>query len=493
MADCLDGHGTKCSEQEAAVLPKRVIEIDRVLEDGSLSSRLVTTNGGRGRYLALSYCWGRGPFFNLTTDNIQDLHKSLPVGMLPQTIYDAMLLTSHLGFRYLWVDSLCIIQGSDTTSTVDWEEQSQVMGRVYRSASLTIAAAAAKGCRDGLFLARSDPMIPYCPVLKRQESDEIVYLGADLPDVREQIEPLSLRGWALQEAVLSRRLLNFGTTEISWQCSCCSCRETVLRTLPKQAASTSVLSTPSEIHASWTMLVEEYSHRDLTFATDKLPAISGLAAVVSEALGHEFHFGIWQHRAHHMLLWRHKRRIGGERLVSSKQKTLPAPTWSWMSVHGGVKFLKGAVEPARLEIRGRSLIITGGLTKINSIRYQAEGSYYGEFEQHRPWMRFKTTTKTFVDDLNNIPEANRKSTVSGPEEFVDLWFFFLGKSEGLILVSAEPATKKISKIGRNRIRRLLSLISSKAHSVGRYWRVGAFIGYNEPRIKQDRLETIEII
>lgn len=108
-----------------------------------------------------------------------------------------MVLAKNLGFRYLWVDSLCIIQGSGGLSTADWEEQSQDMGRIYQSASLTIAAASAKDCRDGLFHTRPDPETPYCSVLQRQESEDIVYLGADLPDNKQQMEPLSRRGWAL--------------------------------------------------------------------------------------------------------------------------------------------------------------------------------------------------------------------------------------------------------------------------------------------------------
>lgn len=487
----MEGHGAVCSEQEETVLPKRVIEIDQNLEDGSLKLRLITTNTGRGKYLALSYCWGRGPNFNLTFDNIEDLHKALPLGKIPQTIQDAIILTKRLGSRYLWVDSLCIIQGRDSLAIADWEEQSKDMGRIYRSAALTIAAAAAQDCRDGLFHARPDPETPYCPVRQRQESDEIVYLGADFPDNAEQTEPLSRRGWALQEAVLSRRLVTFGTREVSWQCSCCSCRETVLRALPKQTASTSVLGTASEIYSSWSKLVEEYSRRDLTFQTDRLPAISGLAAVVSEALGHEFHFGIWQHQAHHMLMWRHVGRKSEEGLIFSRQATPRALTWSWASVNGGVKFLRGAVEPVRLEIRGESLFITGRLTKIKSIRYRVEGSYYGGYEQHRPWTEFPTTMKTFVDDLNDIPEANRKSLASGPKALVDVWFLFLAKSGGLILVSVEPAASENKKFDGGNMRRLLNFTSGKSHSMERFRRVGAFIGYNGQR-DQEPLEKVEL-
>lgn len=133
-----------------------------------------------------------------------------------------------------------------------------------------------------------------------------------------------------------------------------------------------------------------------------------------------------------MLMWKHVGHKSEEGLIFSRQATPRAPTWSWASVDGGVKFLKGAVELMSLEIRGQSLLITGCLTKIKSIRHQVEGSYYGGYEQHRTWMEFSTTMKTFVDDLSDIPEANRRSLDSGPKELVDSSFLFLGKSEGLI-------------------------------------------------------------
>lgn len=486
-------HGSKCSDDDESVLPKHVIEIGDLVQDGTLSTRIITTNGSRGKYLTLSYCWGRGPFFTMTSDNIDELHDSLPMAKLPQTIRDAVSLAKHLGFRYLWVDSLCIIQGGDVLSTVDWEEQSQDMGRIYGSSSLTIAAAAADDCHHGLFQTRPIPEIPCCPVLQNQMSDEIVYLGADLPDVKDRSEPLGQRGWALQEAVLSRRLVTFGTTELSWKCSCCSRRETVWRTLPRDTDSSSVLETASEISSSWVSLVEEYSRRSLTFMTDKLPAISGLAAVVSHNTGQDFHFGIWQRRAQHMLMWRHVGRTEEQKTVYLRQKTPRAPTWSWASVDGGVEFLKGAVDPARLDLRGKSLIITGRLEKMDTIRYHVEGKYYGEYEKHRPWMKFRTTMKSFLDDLDDIPHSHRKTPPGGPKELVGMWFFFLGQNVGLILAPVEPVALQSKGLSREKINWVYDLFSRTAQSVKTFRRVGAFIGYNTPRGGQHKLKTIEII
>lgn len=57
---------------------------------------------------------------------------------LPATIRDAMNFTKGVGVRYLWVDSLCLVQDNH-------EELSQccrLMATVYREAEFTIVAAA---------------------------------------------------------------------------------------------------------------------------------------------------------------------------------------------------------------------------------------------------------------------------------------------------------------------------------------------------------------
>ena len=76
-----------------------------------IQSCLVDTPS-RCRYVALSYVWGTAPVFTHLLKNTQDLRKtsslrSLPI---PLTIRDAITLVHAIGERYLWVDSLCIIQ-----------------------------------------------------------------------------------------------------------------------------------------------------------------------------------------------------------------------------------------------------------------------------------------------------------------------------------------------------------------------------------------------
>lgn len=101
-------------------------------------------------YLALSYVWGQGRVFKLTTRNLGELKAAKGLErawqLLPNTIQDAITLTSRLGFRYIWIDSLCILQDSDADKT----QSIPVMGMIYHRAFMTIVAGSGEDAEAGL-------------------------------------------------------------------------------------------------------------------------------------------------------------------------------------------------------------------------------------------------------------------------------------------------------------------------------------------------------
>jgi hypothetical protein len=138
LQECLDTH--EVGPRPVPQLPTRVIEI----VDGHVV-KLVHTDGQRGQYLTLSHHWSSDPLLRpkkTTRDNIQCHMEGLPTSSLPKTFRDAIALTCRLGYRYLWVDSLCIIQDDRN----DWARESAKMSEVYGSSILTIFAATHWGC-----------------------------------------------------------------------------------------------------------------------------------------------------------------------------------------------------------------------------------------------------------------------------------------------------------------------------------------------------------
>lgn len=69
---------------------------------------------------------------------------------MPKTFRDAIIVARQLDLRYLWIDSLCIIQDSAD----DWSKESAEMGRICQQASITIFAESAENDDGGLFFDR---------------------------------------------------------------------------------------------------------------------------------------------------------------------------------------------------------------------------------------------------------------------------------------------------------------------------------------------------
>jgi hypothetical protein len=173
------------------------------------------------RYIALSYVWGPGTVAVLTKGTLPQysLKGGLQAKQLPQTIIDCIKLVRDLGERYLWVDSLCIIQDDDD----DKLEQLRTMDDVYRSAWLVVVAAAGNDAHAGLcrvsHLQRREWQ-------KRETVCGLPYITAQ-PPLRDVLKQAiwSSRGWTFQEALLARRILFLTEDQMYWSCKCNNWRE----------------------------------------------------------------------------------------------------------------------------------------------------------------------------------------------------------------------------------------------------------------------------
>ena len=102
--------------------------------------------------MTLSHCWGtsKSRDYNLSSNNWKQYTDAISVSALPKTFLDAIAFTRVLGIRYLWIDSLCIIQDSQE----DWVTESALMPSVYGNSFCNIAASGAFNSAEGCFLSR---------------------------------------------------------------------------------------------------------------------------------------------------------------------------------------------------------------------------------------------------------------------------------------------------------------------------------------------------
>lgn len=363
------------------ILPTRVLDVTcGTLHDPQV--KLIETSGvKRGAYCALSYCWGKSRCVITTKANLANHKHDIPLPALPRTIKDAVLATRGLEIDYLWVDSLCIVQDD----TDDWAFEAARMGDVYANAMLTISTLSGTDCNDGLFtphLLRQPYALPFpIPPTSRHTGDARWFVPAVHPPVKEDnygVLQLPLRGlvhsrgWTFQEQMLSTRILWFGHGHVQWEClskfaadlapnsmghyqypGCDSVEPHRSRRMKEH------LQRPFKIKATlsrseqqdhetgrgkfwveedrvaayteWETLVAEYTTRNLTKESDRIPAILGLANVMGPMFQCEFFMGIWKGKHFlHSLLWR----VQTASICTALQSSNSYPSWTWASKPG---------------------------------------------------------------------------------------------------------------------------------------------------------------
>lgn len=194
-------------------LPARVLDLRPSKSTSSNSPHL--TEEFCGPYVALSHCWGNTRCIITEKNNIESHKKGMPLQHLPKTLQDAIVFTKGIGLRYLWIDSLCIIQDDMN----DWKNEAAKMADVYRNAYCTIAAAGSKDDEEGIFIKRSEQDV--C-VLRYNAANTYIAATYAEDDVAAMLElhksPLSNRAWTLQERLLSQRAIHFTTSRVIWEC-----------------------------------------------------------------------------------------------------------------------------------------------------------------------------------------------------------------------------------------------------------------------------------
>jgi hypothetical protein len=200
--------------------------------NASLSQVSPSRQNTESRYMTISHCWGTSDILRLLSSNAVFFQQSILLDALPETFKDAISITRRLGIRYLWIDSLCIIQDS----IEDWRKEASAMGDVYKNSFLNIAATGSKESSEGYFHKRSYDFIEpieVSPTWKKSTKGPYLWLhNIGLVRYVLNMSPLLQRGWVLQERLLSPRVLHFGKDELFWECQGCVVNESYPEKIP---------------------------------------------------------------------------------------------------------------------------------------------------------------------------------------------------------------------------------------------------------------------
>ncbi|KAM0480270.1 hypothetical protein ACHAPX_004099 [Trichoderma viride] len=324
--ECNDTHSS-CSLGEVSEMPERVLDI--FAEDTKSGVKLMHTNGQKARYACLSHRWGKDTS-QTTGESISSLCKEVPWDYLSPTYQDSINFLRKFSkwhqeeygepIRYIWIDSLCIIQDSKS----DWAKQSLKMSDTYSNSLITLVESHELGTDKRLFQdASSRDISKPVSIRDAQGNDHQLHFRKPIFHPTYMINdgniPVWKRAWVFQERLLSQRLLIFGPDELSWQCAShhkceCGLDESESRTVklmkewgddvhvPERSASSrrdmqQLLGddpSHSQLRRAWRHVIEAYSQLDYTYRSDTLYAIAGLAKSFNARLGGKNYFaGIW--------------------------------------------------------------------------------------------------------------------------------------------------------------------------------------------------------
>jgi hypothetical protein len=328
---CRTRHGEPCNDRYSDSLAQQcgnLVLVDVI--DGCIVDLPNTTT-----FVALSYVWGSTAMPKLKQTNYHLLKQpghlfqpQIDGIRVPQVILDAMHLLRAFNERYLWVDSLCVVQDA---SAEDMERTLRAMAGIYASAEFTIVAAGGSDADHGLrgIGGPSQSRLPDNRIDDTNLALSLHYPSRSL---------WASRGWTFQESAFARRLLVFDTT-VYWLCGRCAWKEIYADRFMHQErwptnrphAVTPMgiksIMTPYPSLQRWGILVDEYSSRNLTYEDDFLRAFAGAMNVIGPTFPGGLIHGLPKFFLDICLLW--KPRINLSRRSEG-------PSWSWTGWKGAV-------------------------------------------------------------------------------------------------------------------------------------------------------------
>ncbi|KAH6857407.1 heterokaryon incompatibility protein-domain-containing protein [Alternaria rosae] len=356
-------------ELTSQYIPSRVVHVGSETHKPYLH---IVHDQQSSRYVALSHCWGDVPQVETLKANIEQHKEAIVYESLSKTFQDALCVARRLGIDYIWIDSLCIVQDDED----DWLHESENMGSIYMNADITIAATSATDGNGGLDSVRPKSKWIEFPCDGTDEGKGHMWLTdaswssqSDLNDA-----PLNLRGWVLQEKILSRRIIHFASSQVYWECKEGflgeECEDPIrlpadatLKPSLFWAAVSRVGNTPIErandipfaakpkprllgFYQSWRTFIHYYSTRNLTKKSDRLIALMGIIRVIERKTGLCCVDGHWDDGSRqfvHELMWSPKEQTTLSILDETRQSRL-CSSWSWASLGAPVQFSTNFVD-----------------------------------------------------------------------------------------------------------------------------------------------------
>lgn len=499
LSTCVDDH---CHEFEPAAehMPSRLLEV-RSRSDGTMDARIISSEDtGKVPYLTLSYCWGGDQRSKTTEQSIEASKGVVDVPKLPQTIKDAITVTTQLGYSHLWVDSMCIIQDN----AADKMSEISKMPDIYNNAVCAIAASFASNSRAGFLRDRSTytrtaMKLQAQKTVRSTSEDEYQALGDPHPVLAYLIqssdslttEPLSERGWCLQERLLSTRVPEYRRNQVRFLCPSTGDHDASkadgwvndwpagnggdisffmcsVSFVPATLLGWSITKL-ADFRRLWYSIVEAYTRRHLTFPSDRTLAISGIAqqiASMNKSMSDDRYIaGHWLSEFPQDLLWSYS----CPDWTSNQRATRRKPTWAWTSIDTEVSW------PQQFHAYTQQAAELIGL----DVKLRHEDAKFGDVDDATPIIKGRVTKRAIlrVTGVDYFPRTLTLFDKVTGEELCEPWLDAMTGPEDeeyeedivLLLIGMDESKDVVEAAG------LVLCGEEESGGVRTYSRIGAWV------------------
>ncbi len=290
-------------------------------------------------YIALSYVWGKGKPYMTKLSNVMlhRIHGGLEKNLeeLPRVFHDAFNLVRCLGVRYIWIDSLCIVQDSSRS----WGLNARAMDLIYGNALLTICAA--DGIDSSAGLRAMHPKEHDAHQISADCAPGVRLMISRPPEIGIKASTWDTRAWTFQERLLSKRCLIFTEGRVYFQCLSTGMSEDIFADQEGAGWSLDLVNAPLQMlrelsrRALWvyTNCVPLYTARTLTKRKDILAAFNGTCNLMEQTMQAPFIFGLPSSHFDVALLWQPQsaleRRAPKNDAERAEYNGMQFPSWSW--------------------------------------------------------------------------------------------------------------------------------------------------------------------
>ncbi|KAH7391162.1 heterokaryon incompatibility protein-domain-containing protein [Phaeosphaeria sp. MPI-PUGE-AT-0046c] len=504
-------------------------------------------------YLTLSYCWGHGKRLLNTLHSKESFQQGLPMDdRLPLTFREAFQVTRALGYQYIWIDALCILQDDP----LDLQKEMTKMGDIYQNSAITIFAGNGLSVQAGLFASRAGPSFkPSSVSIQTKDCDNDTIKQHEVCFISETYEfedPLMTRAWILQEQVLAHRQLIFTPREIRWTCKSKQWSESrpyhlesrrgklvsgkmppptvapirsLFASLSMKAPTTAASPVSTYHFHAWYQTAAAYNPRNLTVASDKMPAISAIARSIHLRYGCEYGAGLFKEDLPFGLCWTTDRDEADadesfnptDKFSRASQQDYVAPSWSWASVRNtrliwkgdgrkdtapeeGIKVLDWQFTYAPGAMIPFGQITSGILTVSGYLRQYLLMPHFGEEKWHRNVRRIwgawaiesPDPSTASIKDLVALDEVSfykdLKKRFEGLESTVEAF----KASPGEYVARALPVSTIVTFVSKEPRLRYFHSVILVPHDLAKceYRRIGLLMGSTETYDQWDSTSTL---